>query len=153
MPSGGHDDDVKRTLTDEDYARLLALRTSLREFHQWSQRRAAGLGLTTAQHQLLLAVRGHDNPRGPTISEVAEYLLVRHHTAVGLINRAHALGLVTRSSDPDDHRVVRLVITAQAAELLSQLSAAHLEELRRVAPLIEALTGHPAQPGGATGAG
>lgn len=144
---------MKRTPTDEDYARLLALRTSLREFHQWSQRRAADLGLTTAQHQLLLAVRGHDNPRGPTISEVADYLLVRHHTAVGLINRAHGLGLVTRRSDPDDHRVVRLVITAKAAELLRQLSAAHLAELRRVAALIEALNGQPAQPDGTTGTG
>lgn len=67
------------SLPDATYARLLALRTSLRHFERWSERQAQAAGLTAAQHQLLLAIRGHDDPRGPTIGEVADYLLLRHH--------------------------------------------------------------------------
>lgn len=132
---------MQRALTDADYARLLAFRTRLRAFERWSQERAGELGLTSAQHQLLLAVRGHGDQRGPTIGEVADYLLVRHHTVVGLLDRMEAQGLVERRPDASDQRVVRLAITARAAGALSELSAAHLEELERIAPLIGAVDG------------
>ena len=122
------------TLPDEVYARLLALRTGLRRFQRWSEQQARAAGLTPAQHQLLLAIRGHRDPRGPTIGEVADYLLLRHHSAVGLIDRADAAGLVTRTRDEDDHRVVRLQLTTEGAERLEALSALHLEELKRLAP-------------------
>jgi DNA-binding MarR family transcriptional regulator len=58
---------------------------------------------------LLLAVRGHSDGRGPAITDVAEYLQSRHHTVVGLVDRAEAAGLVRRVRDPDDARVARLV--------------------------------------------
>ena len=54
------------------------LRTGLRRFEHWSAEQAASAGLTPAQHQLMLAVRGHPDRRGPTIGEAAEYLLLRH---------------------------------------------------------------------------
>jgi DNA-binding MarR family transcriptional regulator len=121
------------SLPDEAYARLLALRTGLRRFEAWSARQAQAVGLTPAQHQLLLAVRGHEGPGGPTIGEVADYLLLRHHSAVGLVDRAEAAGLVTRTRSDDDHRVVRLGLTEDGAARLEALSALHLEELERLA--------------------
>ena len=120
-------------LSDEDYARLLAMRTGLRHFERWSEQQAAAAGLTGAQHQLLLAIRGHGDPRGPTIGEVADYLLLRHHSTVGLVDRADTAGLVLRDRDPDDHRIVRLHLTEAGAERLETLSALHLEELQRLA--------------------
>jgi len=122
------------TLSDEVYARLLALRTGLRHFERWSESQARAAGLTPAQHQLLLAIRGHGDRRGPTIGEVADYLLLLHHSAVGLIDRADAAGLVSRTRDEEDHRVVRLHLTADGAKRLEALSALHLEELARLAP-------------------
>jgi DNA-binding MarR family transcriptional regulator len=119
-------------LPDEAYARLLALRTGLRRFLHWSEQQAAAAGLTSAQHQLLLAIRGHPDPRGPTIGEVADYLLLRHHSTVGLIDRADAAGLVVRTRDQDDHRVVRLHLTIDGAERLEALSALHLQELEQL---------------------
>ena len=86
-------------LTDRDYARLLAVRTRLRVFESWSADRAAELGLTTAQHQLMLAVRGHYDRRGPTIGEAADYLLLKHHSTVELANRTQELGLIKRGQD------------------------------------------------------
>jgi uncharacterized protein YeaO (DUF488 family) len=117
------------------YARLLSLRTGLRHFERWSEQQARAAGLTPAQHQLLLAIRGHRDPRGPTIGEVADYLLLRHHSAVGLVDRADGAGLVSRTRDDDeDHRVVRLHLTESGADRLEALSALHLEELERLAP-------------------
>jgi DNA-binding MarR family transcriptional regulator len=119
-------------LPDEAYARLLSLRTGLRRFMRWSEQQAATAGLTPAQHQLLLAIRGHPDPRGPTIGEVADYLLLRHHSTVGLVDRADAAGLVARERDADDHRVVRLRVTEDGADRLETLSALHLQELERL---------------------
>lgn len=123
-------------LTDADYHRLLAVRTQLRRFEHWSAEQARARGLTAAQHQLLLAVRGHAGPRPPTIGDVAGYLMVRHNTAVELIDRTQELGLLERFRDPADHRVVRLALTRTGHARLSALSAAHLEELARLAPLL-----------------
>jgi uncharacterized protein YeaO (DUF488 family)/DNA-binding MarR family transcriptional regulator len=122
------------TLPDDAYARLLALRTGLRHFERWSEQQAQAAGLTPAQHQLLLAIRGHSDPRGPTVGEVADYLLLRHHSIVGLVDRADDAGLVTRTRDDTDHRVVRLHLTTSGAERLEALSTLHLEELARLAP-------------------
>lgn len=127
-----------------EYARLLEFRVGLRRFLRWSAQQAAGAGLTPAQHQLLLAICGHPGSRGPSIGEVADYLCTRHHSAVQLIDRAEQLGLITRSrSHGGDRRVVRLALTKAGQGKLAQLSAAHVEELRRLAPLIDALVDTP----------
>lgn len=123
---------VNPEVSDDDYERLLEFRIGLRRFLHWSEEQAAAVGLTATQHQLLLAIRGCRDSRGPTIGEVAEMLLIRHHSAVGLIDRAEAAGLIRRRADRDDHRVVRLGLTAQATRLLGRLSALHLEELARL---------------------
>lgn len=132
-----------RRLQDADFARLLAFRDGLRRFLHWSDAQARAVGLTGSQHQLLLAIRGHGS--APSIGEVAEHLLLRHHSAVELVDRAEAGGLVERFTDPDDHRVVRLRLTAAGAEKVAALAAAHLEELARLrAPFADLWTDLPA---------
>jgi DNA-binding MarR family transcriptional regulator len=126
-------------LRHEDYRRLLSFRAGLRRFLHWSDDRARSVGLTAAQHQLLLAIAGHDDSRGPTIGEVAEYLLLRHHSAVELVDRAEAAGVVRRTVDPDDHRLVRLVLTALGRRRLETLSAQHMRELRALGPVLDDL--------------
>ena len=121
-----------RTLTDRDYQHLLRFRTELRRFLRWSEERAQAEGLTAAQHQLLLAVRGSADPHGATIKEVADALLLKHHTATELVDRAEAGGLLRRERDGTDHRVVRLHITRAGAGKLARLSRQHLDELKRL---------------------
>jgi DNA-binding MarR family transcriptional regulator len=123
-------------LSDAEYRELLAFRSAVRRFLHWSEQQATGLGVTPAQHQLLLAVRGHEGALGPTIGDVAESLLLRHHSAVGLVDRAVAADLVERRSDPEDHRIVRLRLTALGARRLRQLAGLHLAELRRMMPVL-----------------
>jgi DNA-binding MarR family transcriptional regulator len=119
-------------ITNDDYERLLEFRTRLRRFSHWSEEQAVAAGLTPAQHQLLLAIRGHRDPKGPTIGDVAEALLLRHHSVVGLIDRAEAAGFVRRQIDRGDQRIVRLHLTALGRGRLRRLSARHFEELERL---------------------
>ena len=121
-----------RQPNDADFQRLLELRTGLRRFLKWSGDRAGAAGLTPAQHQLLLAVRGHPGPDPPTIGQLAEHLLLRHHSTVQLVDRAEAAGLLHRTRDDEDHRVVRVTLTADGERILASLASEHLEELRRI---------------------
>jgi len=137
-------------LTDDDFTRLLAFRDGLRRFLHWSEAEAKAVGLTGAQHQLLLAIRGHRGDGGdggghaeaPSIGEVAEHLLLRHHSAVELVDRAQRSGLVDRVDDDADQRVVRLTLTAAGEAKLEALSAAHLEELSRLQSRFATLWDH-----------
>jgi DNA-binding MarR family transcriptional regulator len=128
-----------QSLSDKEFTSLLAFRTELRRFNHWSESQAKVVGLTHMQHQLLLAIRGHTDPRGPTITEVSEYLYLRHHSAVELVNRGETGGWVSRNRDPDDARVVRLSLTPKGDNAIDQLAEMHLQELRRLAPLLEHL--------------
>lgn len=129
-----------RRVTDIDYERLLAFRTGLRAFLKWSRDQAADADLAPVQHQLLLAIRGHnDHERGPTIGDVARYLLIKPHTAAELVSRSVDAGLVMRTHDPTDRRVVRLALSDRGARKLEEITEATLEELRRLAPRLNRL--------------
>jgi DNA-binding MarR family transcriptional regulator len=130
---------VPSRLTNDDFHRLLDFRDGLRRFLRWSERKAREAGLTPAQHQLLLAIRGHDDPLGPTIGDVANHLLLRHHSTVELVDRAQAAGLVTRHVDAHDHRVVRLGLLPLGETRLRALAEQHLQELERVEPRFRSL--------------
>jgi DNA-binding MarR family transcriptional regulator len=132
---------AKRSLTDADYERLAELRYGLRVFTHWSAERARRAGITPTQHQLLLAVRASRTPRGATIGDVAEVLLIRHHSAVGLVDRAQDAGLITRERDPEQQSVVHLRLTDQGESVLTALSEDHLRELTQLAPTMQALFG------------
>jgi len=121
-------------VTDRDYQRLLEFRTGLRRFLRWSADRAREAGITPSQHQLLLAVRGHPDPLGPTIATVADYLQLRHNSAVELIDRGERDGLVERRADPEDARTVRIRLTVEGTNRLDDLSQQHIEELGRLLP-------------------
>jgi DNA-binding MarR family transcriptional regulator len=123
----------------EQYERLLSFRTGLRRFLRWSSEQARIAGLTPAQHQLLLAIRGHPDPLGPTVSDIAKYLYLRHHSAVELIDRAQDAGLLERRADRNDTRAVRLHLTPAGDERLETLAEAHLEELARLEGELHAL--------------
>lgn len=123
--------------TDEQYERLLEFRNALRRFDHWSREAAADHGLTHPQHQLLLAIRGSRTTGGPSVGEIAEALLVRHHTATELVDRVQRLGLVERVRSAADARRVQLRLTEAGRQVLESLTAVHLEELQRLGHLLE----------------
>ena len=128
----------RRIPTDREYADLLAFRTAMRRFMQWSEERAQAEGMTHLQHQLLLAVRAHDDHRGPTVGEAAEYLLMTPSSASELVDRAEAGGFVRRQRSGEDARVVRLHLdTDVGQQKLGALTIDVFNELARVGPVLQ----------------
>ena len=131
----------------EDFENLLAFRVSLRRFQHWSEQQAGAVGLTHVQHQLLVAIKGHPGDSAPTVGDLADYLLLRHHSAVELVNRAEAAGFVRRSPDGEDARVVRVELTETGNRLVTELTEAHLAELRKLAGALNDLVAGSAPAG------
>lgn len=101
---------------------------------EFSQSAARAAGLTPQQHQALLAIKGMPGNTGVTIGDLAGRLLVRHHSAVELVDRLEQKDFLRRDSDGQDGRRALLVLTAKGEAVLLELSASHLEELSRVGP-------------------
>ena len=131
-----------RQLADTDYERLAEFRYLLRQFMIFSEDAAEQAGLTAQQHQALLAIKGFGRDKPLTTGELAERLGVRHHSAVGLIDRLLSKSLVKRQSGAEDRRQVLLTLSPKAEALLAKLSAAHRDELERLAPLLQTLLTH-----------
>jgi DNA-binding MarR family transcriptional regulator len=123
-------------ITKVEYETLAALRYALRQFLRFSEEAAQGAGLTPQQHQALLAIKGFPGRDRVTISELAERLQLRHHSAVGLADRLVSARLVARKPGTVDRRQIFLTVTPRGEAVLEKLSAAHGEQLRRVGPQI-----------------
>ena len=132
---------------------MLAFRTSLRRFQRWSEDEARAAGLTHVQHQLLVAIKGHPGTVPPTVGDLANYLLLRPHSAVELVDRAEAAGLVRRVPDAADARVVRVELTNRGDQLVTRLTQKHLAELHKLAAVLGQLTERPNGAGPMPGAG
>jgi DNA-binding MarR family transcriptional regulator len=126
-------------LTQRDFERLLEFRVTLRRFQRWSEDQAQAEGLTHVQHQLLVAIKGHRGDAPPTVGDLAGYLLLRPHSTVELVDRAEAAGLVQRTPDPDDGRVVRVRLTETGDRILQKLTRAHLDRLHELAVVLDEL--------------
>jgi len=114
-----------------------ALRTAdyaLRSFLHFSESRTARVGLTGQQYQAMLVVRSRSDSAPVTIADLAREMLVRHNSAVGLVDRLVALGLIARAPVPGDRRKVRLRMTSAGEDVLARLASVHRQKLRRMSP-------------------
>jgi DNA-binding MarR family transcriptional regulator len=111
----------------------------MRLFTAFSEEAARAAGLTPVQHQALLAIKGGESDGSVSVGDLAQRLCVRHHSAVGLVDRLIRAKLLRRTTDTADRRRVHLVLTARGEKILSGLSAAHRDELRRIGPHFEDL--------------
>lgn len=125
----------QQQICDADYRTLAEFRYLFRCFMEFSETMAQQKGLPSRQHQALLAIKGFP-AESPTIGDLAEKLRIHHNTTVELVNRLAAVGLVRRQPDAGDRRCVRLCLTKTAEHRLAELSAIHLEELRRLRPAL-----------------
>ncbi len=124
----------ERPFSSHDFQQLASLRYALRQFVRSSELAARRVGLTPRQHQALLAVRGAPEDRAATVGHVAEWLQIRHHSAVGLLDRLEEKGFVIRRPGTEDRRQVFIAVTAAGNDVLDRLAHTHREELRRVGP-------------------
>jgi DNA-binding MarR family transcriptional regulator len=118
---------------DQDLVHELAqFRYALRKFLRFSENAARECGITPQQHQLMLGIAGFTAHGSATVSELAEFLQERHHSVVGLIERAVQNGLVRRTQDEKDRRVVNVSLTPGGCKILAKLSRLHKEEARNM---------------------
>src|SRR5579875_769613 len=127
-------------LTRAQMRRLAEFRFQLRKFLHFSSLAAGAAGVRAQQYQLLQCVWGMPEELDPTIANVAARMLLKHNSAVELVDRTIEQGLLRRCPDPTDHRRILLRMTPLGEKLLGGLAAWHLRELEEAGPeLIRAL--------------
>lgn len=121
-------------ISKTDYETLAEFRYALRCFLHFSENAAETVGLTLQQHQALLFIIGYPGREQITVGELAERLQIRHHSAVGLVDRLEEQGLVERIPNEDDRRQVFITLTDKGIRVLESLAGIHREELRHMGP-------------------
>lgn len=122
-----------------DYRRLAEFRLALRRFQAFSESAAREVGLTSQQHQALLAIAGFGGADGLGVGELAERLLLRHNSATELVNRLEALGYAERIADDKDGRRAIIRLTRSGLRKLRSLASVHLSELQEIGPRLRDL--------------
>jgi DNA-binding MarR family transcriptional regulator len=123
-------------LATQDYAQLAAFRRALREFLRFSDEAAAEAGLTSRHYQAMLFLRACPDERQVTIADLAQELLIKHNSAVELVDRLVRERLVGRVHSRTDRRKVELRLTARGRQVLAKLAAMHRTELVRIGPAL-----------------
>jgi len=121
---------------EADYRALDEFRRQIRRFLRFSEDKAKEHGLEAQQHQLLLTIKALPEGCKATIGEVANRLLIRHHSAVELADRLEHRGAIRRTHSDEDRREVILELTAEGDQLLARLSHAHRSELETSGPAL-----------------
>lgn len=121
-------------LNKAQYETLAAFRYALRKFIHFSETAAQAAGITPQQHQALLAIRGFPGRDQVTVSELAERLKLRHHSAVGLVDRLVTEKLVSRVPSNEDRRQVFIQLTSRGRKTLENLSTMHHKQLKQLGP-------------------
>lgn len=128
-------------LSKREYETLAAFRFSLRQFLRFSEEAAKSEGTSPQQYLALLAIKGYPSREQVKIGELAERLQVQHHSAVGLVDRLVAEGMVSREPSEEDRRQVFIRLTERGEELLEKLASVHREQLRRIGPELRRILG------------
>jgi DNA-binding MarR family transcriptional regulator len=128
--------DASEAEENVDYQALARFRFELRKFQAFSTGAAVQAGLTPQQHQALLTIRGFSTQAQISVGELADFLFIQHHTAVGLVDRMVKLELINRSIDEADGRRVLLNLTREGERRLRKLSRIHQDELAAIGPAL-----------------
>ncbi|MEP7140316.1 MAG: MarR family transcriptional regulator [Caldimonas sp.] len=124
-------------LSTRDYAQLASFRHALRGFLRFSEVSAAHEGLTSQHYQAMLVLRGWPDGQPVSIADLAQQLVIKHNSAVGLVNRLVNEGLVVREHSIVDRRKVELRLSPRGKMVLARLASMHQGELRRIEPIMK----------------
>lgn len=132
-PPASTDDEA---LTSEDYRALGDFRHAIRQFLAFSEDGAKTHGLTSQQHQALLAIKAHPGPDPISIGDLAQSLLIKNHSAVELVARLVERDLVSRRDADEDRRRVILSLRPHGEEILEAISRRNLSRLNDGADIL-----------------
>lgn len=129
------------TLSTADYEALASFRYAVRRYLAFAEAGARSVGLTTQQHQALLAIKVRSLARPMSIGDLASELLLKHHSTVELVGRLEKAGFTQKTVDVEDRRRALISLTPKGEGVLAALSANNLRELRLIAPAFSVLLG------------
>ena len=141
-----------KPISKQEYEALAAFRYAIRQFLRTREEAARQVGITPQQQQALLAIKGFPGRDQISIGEMAERLQIRHHSAVGLVDRLETQGLVSRTHG-EDRRFVYVSLTKKGEDVLHQLTAPHRDEIRQIGENLDELMKHLRTPLDANGNG
>src|SRR5947208_309068 len=121
---------MRKELTTGEYQALAELRYRIRRFLREGDTVASEAGLEPQQYLLLLMIRGIPDGQEATVSNLAERLVLKHHSVVELIDRMEAHGYVRRSRSREDRRSVLVSLLPRGEKLLEQVAQHRVGELR-----------------------
>jgi DNA-binding MarR family transcriptional regulator len=124
-------------LTDAEYQALGEFRRSIRDFLKFSEEGAQAQGISSQQHQALLAIRSHLGLGPMTVGELAESLLIKNHSAVELVARMAERDLIERIASDEDRRRVLLRLRPAGARALETISRRNLRRLGQTSEILE----------------
>ena len=132
IPPSSHKKRARRTTGGTvNYEALAEFRFQLRRFLAFSEANTRKNNLTSQQYQALLTIKGLSAPHDyMSVGELADFLLVKHHTAVGLIDRMVKSGLLKRFRDSGDGRRIQVMLTRKGEQQLSNVAELNWAELR-----------------------
>ena len=130
------DDASTDALTQMDFQTLARFRMAIRQYLAFAEQGAKAVGLTSQQHQALLIIKSQSYAGPVTVGDVARLLLLKPHSAAGLIDRLAGSRLVARQGAPGDRREVHVRLTPAGEHALAQLTTRNLHELRTVSPVL-----------------
>jgi DNA-binding MarR family transcriptional regulator len=132
---------ANKPISKQEYEALAAFRYAIRQFLRAREEAARQVGITPQQQQALLAIKGFPGRDQISIGEMAERLQIRHHSAVGLVDRLEGQGLVSRTHG-EDRRFVYVSLTKKGDDVLHQLTAPHRDEIRQIGENLDELMKH-----------
>lgn len=136
---------ASKPISKQEYEALANFRYAIRQFLRSREEAARRVGVTPQQQQALLAIKGFPGRDYASIGELAERLQIRHHSAVGLVDRLESQGYVSRTHG-EDRRFVYVSLTKKGEEILHQLTAPHREEIRQLGENLDEMLEHLRKP-------
>ena len=128
-----------RILTKSDIEARSAFRQQLREFERSSEDAARKHGVTYPQYLVLLHVKGMPDRAWALVGELAEKMLLEHHSVVGLVSRCETAGLVKRKRSVEDGRQVEVHLTAKGERTMNAIASAQSSELKALLTFLTAV--------------
>lgn len=125
---------AEERVSPEELAELAGFRMLLRQFESFSEQASAALGLTSVQYQALLAIETQQHDVPLTVKLLAQQLMIKHNSAVGLVDRIEHLGLAVRRHSESDRRSVVVALTPRGNRAINRLAVKHRRELQHIAP-------------------
>lgn len=121
-------------MNNNEFKMLAEFRAHLRQLNYFSEQQCAALGLTSQQYQVLLTIKGHPGSALITITELAQRMMIKHNSAVGMVDRLAKERMVRRRPSKEDRRRVGIELTLHGEQVFGRLVRVHREELRRMSP-------------------